>query len=372
MIKVNQVRRLSGLVNTIPFSFKRFNKYCPGIQKENYTIITASSGVGKSKLAKRMYVIDAIDFVLANPQAGIKLDIFYFCLEESVQRFILSLMAAWLHKHTGRRVPIKELLSYDEAIPDEVINAFGPAEAWFDLAEEMLHLHDDVRNPYGIFKRVSDFMEDAGTWSMREILKPSAEDKTVLIPTLVKDKYSTKHPEHYVGVIVDHISLVHPEKIHDNSLHAAIQNLSSIHFLYLRDKYKCWIVSVQQQSADKEKQQYTFKGQSIESKLEPSLDGLGDNKLTQRDANEIFGLFAPDRYEIANHRGYRIDLLEDNYRQLSMLKNRDGETNIRVGLFFDGATNHFEELYPVDEMLDGTYERYLGMVNRQLTVNFDL
>lgn len=368
-IKYNRERRLKGLVNSIPYSLKRFNNVVPGIQKENYVIVTASSGVGKSKLTKRLFVIDPIDFMLNNQQMGMKLDIFYFCLEESKERFMNSLMCSWLYKHRKARVPIKELNSETEVLDGKYIVALEEAESYFERVESMLHIYDDVRNPYGIYREVEEFLEKNGTWTKKQIMVPSKEKKGELVPIMVRNKYIPNHPDHYVLVIVDHVSLIHPEKAHNNSLHAAISDLSSNHFLRLRDKYYCSLVMVQQQAADKEKQQYTYKGQSIEAKLEPTLDGLGDNKLTGRDANEVYGLFAPDRYEIKNHKGYNVEQLEDNYRSLMVLKYRDGESNLRIGLFFDGAVNHFEELPPVDDMSSQAYENYLRRVGRLLTVD---
>ena len=132
------------------------------------------------------------------------------------------------------------------------------------------------------------------------------------------------------------------------NLHQAMSKFSNDYCLTMRDFYKCSVVNIQQQEAAKEKQEY-YKGQSIESKLEPSLDGLGDNKLTQRDANEVLGLFAPDRYEIKFHRGYNILRMQDNYRALIILKSRDGEANARIGLYFNGKINQFEELPSKEE-----------------------
>ena len=64
----------------------------------------------------------------------------------------------------------------------------------------------------------------------------------------------------------------------------------------------------------------------------------------------VIGLFAPVRYEIPAHKQYNIGILKDNYRSLSILKTNIGETNIKVGLFFDGASNTFSELpHPIDE-----------------------
>ena len=109
-------------------------------------------------------------------------------------------------------------------------------------------------------------------------------------------------------------------------------------------RYGCCMALVQQQAADTEKQQYTNSGQSIEAKLEPSLSGLGDNKLTQRDAFIVLGLFAPARHDIPKHMGYDITILKDWYRCLMILKNRMGVPNLRTALLFNGACNTFSEL----------------------------
>ena len=132
------------------------------------------------------------------------------------------------------------------------------------------------------------------------------------------------------------------------------------HAVYARKQitkhFKYVFVGIQQQAADKEKLQFTNTGSSISQKLEPSLDGLGDNKLTARDALVVIGLFAPERYQIPTHLGYDVNKLKDNYRSLIILKNRIGKPNLKLGLFFDGKTNHFEEL--PSSVNDAQYDNY--------------
>lgn len=77
----NKHRRENGGYNCIPFGLDRFGKYIPGVQKKNYTLVTASSGVGKSKFVKQLYVLNPHEFVESHPEANMKLDILYFCLE---------------------------------------------------------------------------------------------------------------------------------------------------------------------------------------------------------------------------------------------------------------------------------------------------
>lgn len=365
ILKQNKARRERGLLNSIPVGMNRFEEYFPGIEKKCYYIVTASSGVGKSKFTKYLFVLQVFKFIKENPSSGIKVKMFYFCLEESRENFIHSLMCAKLAMDYGIRISIKQLKSIgktrvggelvDAILSDEILEKIEQMKDYFYDLENSIEIIDNIKNPYGIYKKAMDYAEANGHWVMK---KQIINDEEVE----VRDYYVPNNPEEYVLTAVDHISLIQPEK--GMSLHEAISKLSSKYFIDLRDKYSHTVINVQQQSADKEKQQFTYKGQSIESKLEPSLDGLGDNKMTQRDADIVFGIFAPDRYEIKEHRDYKVDMLQDNYRSVLLLKSRDGSPNIRLGMFFDGATNAFNELPRAKEMRDDDYMYYLSKVGR--------
>lgn len=366
-IKRNKQRRLQGLVNNIPFGFPRFEEFVPGLQRKNYTIVTASSGVGKSKLTKYLYVISVINFILANPQMGIKLKIFYFCLEESKEAFIQSIKCYKLFELYGKIVDIKNLRSNTGILDDETEAQIEALDPWFDVFEETVEIIDYIRKPYAIYKHVEEYLEnpEVGAWTYKEVpvTRKAADGSTFVESQRVRNFYNYVNQDTYVEVITDHIGLLEPEKGMDG-VWDAIGKYSSTYSVALRDRYYCSVINVQQQVAEQEKKQYTYKGNSIESKLEPSLDGLGDNKTTQRDADEVIGLFAPTRYEIDEHRGYNIATFQDNYRSLSVLKARDGVPNIRLGLFFNGAVNFFEELPKKDEMNPERYNYYLLKAGR--------
>jgi hypothetical protein len=64
-------------------------------------------------------------------------------------------------------------------------------------------------------------------------------------------------------------------------------------------------------------------------------------------------LFSPDRYEIPVYKNWDIQKLQDNFRSLHVLKNRNGRSNIKVSLYFEGDTNFFSELPSVDSDIMG-------------------
>lgn len=359
-MSANRQRALDGGVNCIGNSFERFSNYWPGVEKGRYYIVTASSGVGKSKFAKKMFVFDTVDQVLAHPEWNIDLHIKYYCLEESKVNFMQTLMSYKMYQKDRTRVSVTEMNSIGTIADESFIEETKKWHRYWAKFEQIVDIIDDIRHPTGIFKHAEEWLLKNGHWAFTE-REFTNNENGAKYNKQVRDYYIPNHPDRYTIIVVDHISLISTEK-GSETLHAAINKLSSEYFLYLRDKYNCSIVNVQQQAADTEKQQFNYKGQSVEAKLEPTLAGLGDNKLTQRDADVAFGLFAPDRYEIEKHMSYNVALMEDHYRSLKILKYRDGIANVRVGLFFDGAVGNFEELPTSKDITDQDYEIYMGRV----------
>ena len=348
-IEVKRERRLSGKYNSIISPFRNFNKRFPGLEKGKYYIFTASSGIGKTKFSKYFFVSSTYKFCKAN---NIPLGIKYFALEETADNFWLGMMAYIISEKHKIRVTTNNFDSLGEYILDiELLNKLKDEDTSKQIIEmmEVIDVIDDISNPYGIFKNVKSALEEEGTYEKIGF----------------KNTYIPKDKEKYWIVITDHISLLTPEKDYETGEKMnkwdSINKFSQEYCLKgFCKKWNCITVNIQQQEASKEKQQFTNKGETIESKLEPSLDGLADNKLTQRDADMVMGLFAPDRYKIENYRGYDITKLKDNYRSLIILKDRHyGLANGYVHLLMDGAINSFYQLPDKNEMTDKLYNQVI-------------
>jgi replicative DNA helicase len=360
-IKDRQERAISGKLNCIPLPFERTRRFFPGIEKSCITIVTASSGVAKSKFTRFLYVYHVYKYIKENPNADIRIKIFYFSLEESKERFFLSLISKWLYDNHRLRISIKQLLSIGEQgchLNDEIIELVTKAKEYFIEFTNYVTVIEEVRNPTGFYKIMQEYLENNGTWTFKTVIREGKE-------MTIKDRYIPNDSELYVIGIVDHVSLMQPEK--DNgimmTLHQTINKWSSDYCIGLRNQYGASIINVQQQSAEKEKKQFTMRGGSIDEKLEPSLDGLADCKLTARDADVVIGLFAPDRYQIDNYENYDIRVFQDYFRMLLFLKTRDGEANMRTALFFDGMVGDFKELPKMDDALGiNRYYEYIRKI----------
>lgn len=338
-IKANKDTKDNGGFNSIPFGVQKLDRHVPGIMKGTQYIVTASSGVGKTQLTKHLFVNQPYKFIKANPHLGIKLKIFYFALEESQTEFMATLICNRLKEVYQIDTSPLELRSMGgHHLSDQVYEKVILCKAYFEELEKSIEVIDYISNPYGIYKHVRQYAREHGKFYFKgQEVNPEIS---------MYDSYVANDPNIWVEVITDHIGLLEAEKTDDTATtHAAMQKFSATYCRKQMAKHFNYaVINVQQQAADKEKLQFTNSGQSIESKLEPSLDGLGDNKLTGRDALVVLGLFAPDRYEIKKHLNYDVAVLQDNYRSLSILKNRFGQPNLKMGMFFNGATNTFKQL----------------------------
>jgi hypothetical protein len=230
-------------------------------------------------------------------------------------------------------------------LTDDVLQKVEECRETIEDMQKYIEVVDYIFNPYGIYKYVDTFFKNPLV---------GHEEFDVEHAEKVSKKYVYNNPNLWVFVITDHISLLTPEK--GETLHEAMGRYSKQFCLKgFTKKYNCVTINIQQQEASKEKLEY-FQGQSIDEKLEPSLDGLANNKETQRECNLILGVFAPERYNIGKHRGYDIRKLGNKYRSLKILKDRDnGLVNYYIGMYFNGAANYFEEL-PTADSID--YNKY--------------
>lgn len=359
-IVINKHNHEQGFHNCIPFlGMERFEKFIPGIEKSTYYLLTAGSGVGKSKLARYLFIHNPYQYITTQ-ETDVKLTIKYFSLEESKKKIIMSEISKYLFTKYGIVVSVKELQSIGRynTITTEILEKIEEAEEYIEQFLEVVDIIDNIRNPTGIFKYVRDYALTIGTYYDKygNPLTPEEVQRVTLArpgdETYKKVAFYRQHdPKHFVIVLTDHISLLNPEMQGGSMLTQwqTMSKFSSEYCLHIRDKFGFIPVNVQQQASEKERIEVNFRGQTIEQKLEPSLDGLGDNKTTQRDANIVLGLFNPDRYGIVQHNGYDIQYFQNMYRSLSILKDRDGIADLRLPLFFDGAVDYFKELPRVED-----------------------
>lgn len=351
--KINQnvEKKIGGGITSISPPFPRLAKKFPGWVKGTYTIITANSGIGKTKVTKFFAVTSVYNFIKENP--SIKAKVFYFALEESKETFWLSMISTVLHDKYNLDISPQQLMSLGEfTLNSDILDKVKSVEEEINDMEKYIDVIDHIFNPYGIYHYVREWFKTANIGHFKVI---KSEEGDIAGDFVYDDENM------YVFGITDHISLLSPESegkfSQQKTLHEAMSYFSQQYCLkQFTKRLKMVTINVQQQAADKEKQEF-YRGQSIEKKLEPSLEGLADNKLISRDADLVLGIFAPTRYELEKYRKYDINRLKDRYRCIIFLKDRHyGLANTYLSLYFNGASNVMKELPPENEMTDEIYE----------------
>jgi len=315
-----------GDVTVIPFPFPRLSNHVPGIDRGMYFGITANQKVGKSQLADEMFVFSPYEYWLRKNKS-FKLRIFYFSLELSVERKYKQLLSRLLFKKFGYRYSPLHLDSKFGPLPKDVLDHSKEFKEYFKGFEECVKYITYLRTPEEIYRYLERYARENG-----EEIKD--EEGNVTDYKLPDDEFRI--------VIVDHVSLLRnsPGLDQRNSL----GRFSSEYMLRLRDLYKYAIVSVQQQAQSQEGiQNFELK------RLQPSVDGLGNNKELARDYDILFGLFSPSRFGIKKFNGYDITRLGNHYRELAVIADRDGEP-VATNLYFDGAVNYWKELPPYTDV----------------------
>lgn len=353
-IERNIIKKESDGHTSILPPFPRLAQKFPGWVKGKLNIITASSGIGKSKLTKYLAVLSPYNFIRNNP--GMNIKIFYFALEESKEVFWLSILSTLLSERFNILLSPQQLLSLGEYnLSRETLEIISSLQEEINEMEKYIEVIDNISNPYGIYRVVRDYFHNGGIGEFEKIQTETG---------IIDGKFKYYNEDHYVFVITDHVSLLVPDTNGrygtQSNLHEAMSYFSQEYCLkHMCKRMNCIVINVQQQSAVKEQQEF-HRGQTIEAKLEPSLSDLADNKLLARDCDLVLGLFAPTRYEINEYRGYNIAKMKDAFRVIKFLKDRDyGLANFYLPLYFNGANNIFKELPNKHDITDEIYEKIM-------------
>jgi len=234
-----------------------------------------------------------------------------------------------------------------EVPSDDLFEKINEVAKYVEEVMEFVDVVDNIKNPTGIYQYVKKYSYEHGTHHYKTMEINGKNEK-------VYSHYKENDEELFTLVVVDHIGLLQPE--YDSlrgkklSPHETLAKWSTDYCVGQICKHmKYCVINVQQVGMSSDDVTHFKAG-----KLEPSISDAGKNKEILQDAHLIVSLFAPDRYELSNHDGYDIKKLKDAYRSLKVLKNRKGKSNIKVALYFDGATGRFKELPPAAKINYGT------------------
>ena len=350
-------RVLRGDINCIPSPFKSFRQDFPGIEQGKYYCISGGSKSGKSQLANYLFLYTPVLYAYNHPDQ-LRVQIFYFPLEETPEKITMRFMCHLLYILSGNKIRISPMrlqsVNQGDAVDKEVLDLLNSLEyrSILDFYEDHVHFISE-RNPTGCWKTINRYAQEAGTIHRKTIVIENKETG-IKQEKEVFDYYEPKDPDEYVIVIWDHQSLTELER--GMNLKECIDKLSE-YFMIFRNHYNYIPVMIAQQNAE------TISLDAFKSnKVRPTLAGIADSKNVGKDCSLMLGITNPFAFEMPKYpntsTGYDITRLRGYARFLEVVLNREGESNGLLALYFDGATNFFAPLPPANDTtnLDKVYK----------------
>lgn len=347
----------NNIVKGIPWGlvFPKLGSIIPVIPPGYQMLWTANSGVGKTQTWMGIVLYSIYKIKKSHPELNLKVKLVVALLEDTKEMFIDRLYSMLLFENFGIKLDGFTLQSLNNGTLDsKYLPMIDAIEKEIDILLDDIELVDSIYNPTGLYKAFRSISNKYGhhVYKEKEFTK---EDKSTYMET-VYSHYELNDPSMQFLLIVDNLNNL-AQEVKDGRLLSQLETINLWSRTYCRlqiAKHWQWsILNIIQQSAESEKQQFDFKGNTILEKIKPSLDALGNSKECARDHFIIFGIFAPDRYGIAEYPsedGYDISILRDNFRSLIVLKSNLSRSNVEIPLYFDGSASICREMPQVKDM----------------------
>jgi hypothetical protein len=337
LIEENRDALIRGHINSIPMPFKGIRKAFSGIFPGALVCVTAETSVGKTSLAKYLYLFSVADYILDDPSfSNFKYKCLWFGLEESEEEFDISILQYAISKYYNKHCTQDELLSRINPISDEIISMIKshPVVTYFNTVKSFTKFDDQTGHATGIYKSCQDYSKEIGEHHYKE--KTLANGKVINLYS----HYTQEDPNQIVTVVIDNVNILELEK---NELGMSLDLSGCIDKLvnsYMRKQvtkhWKWHVCCVQQQQMAAGDLNHYKAG-----KLEPEPQKLGDNIKVARSYQVIIGLFSPYKHKLTNYYKYQIlnsdrtEGFEECFRTVHICKNRFGRTGIAEPVFFN-------------------------------------
>lgn len=334
-----------GLSHGLP----RTSYYIPGVLKGNIYLIGGVTGSGKSALATDMFVCNPYDDYLTRADTT-KLKIFMWSLEISPEILLTKFICRKMFLEHGVLTDINYVLSRGKnRICSDIYDRVKSYASYYEDFEDRVIINGSD-NPTGIRNTLLEYLKSHGQIKEKTITIKNTNRTTGEVTETKRnifDRYVPDHDNIYILVIVDHINILKKERGFTKKQTA---DKLMEYMIDMSNRYKITPILVQQLNRNIE-QVDRFKTSSIE----PQISDFKETSDSTDAAHFIMGMSYPQRWEIGSYRGYDLTKLGNRFRGLKLLKNRDGNADVLVGLKFLGEVGTFKELPVGKEMTDNDY-----------------
>lgn len=329
--------------NGIPTTFKTLKKVLPTWDHHDSIILTSSTGVGKTSFIWKHAVMDVIETLKSHP--SIDGHIYYFSLELTKHELYIKLFSGMLKEKFNREFTRDYLMGYeDQKVTKEELDFLEvESNKLLDFIDKKVTIIDTATTPNKVFMYLADKISD-------EI-----------------------DPNRFNFVVIDTVNAFTADS--GENKQESIKKWNQDYALKVfRNQKGCVVINISQQDKTSSARQFNFKGESVEEKYIPTLEGLANDKEQTNSARLVISLFNPKTFGIKewgiggrDTTKYSVNKFLGNLRFLYVLKNNFGDNTLVIPYYFDGSSNNWIEIEesPTDFRTNPTlYDKYTkGMKN---------
>lgn len=319
-----------GLNQGIPIGLEKLESVIDGLTQSTYTLLFAGTGSGKSSLALYAYVYKPVMEHLEDD----KLEIIYFSLEMSANFIFAKLLSMYIFDTYGVQLSTKELYSKKKGytLPEKYYDLVLESMKWLHKVEKVVRIYDKGLTADKFYVLMLKKLEQLGSvekTDTRKIYTPHNSDKTV-------------------EIVVDHLGLVRPtsgRKLKEE------MDLLSAYCVTLRDTYGVSPLIIMQPNRDS-----TSMDRRKQGMINFRLSDTKDTGNPPQDCNVALSILNPNRERLNTYNKYDISILGDTFRSITVLKNREGISDVEIGCNFFGRIGIWKELDKPENIND--WEKY--------------
>lgn len=348
---LNQIKQgRSGKNHGYTTGSEKLDMYTDGNVKSNFIVLFSNSGSGKTSLALYSFVYKPLMESLDKDN----FKIVYFSLEMTAEQVLAKLLSIYIYETFHVQLSIRELLSRKKnyTLSDENFKLVEDSIAWMKRVESKLIIYDKTLNASKMYSILMGILEKLGTFEECETRKI----------------YTPSNPDLIFNVLIDHISLLRPDK--GRTLKQEI-DIATAYLITLRNMCKISPIIIQQ--ANREQGGMERRKQGM---INMTLNDTRDSGDPVQAAEVVISIFNPHKERLNSYRGYDISKLQSNFRSITILKSRYGESDLEIGFNFFGNIGLWKELPLPSEIYN--YDKYTNPdwedINKNInqTTNFIL
>ena len=301
-----------------------------GLTKRTMTIIGSNTGSGKTSYVLYAYLYRPLMEHLYDDNFRVQ----YFSLEMNAEMLFTKLLSTYIFETFHKELSLKEILSRkkDYILSDENFNIVKKGLEWLKIVEQKVKVYDKSLTANQLYAILMKELSKLGTFT-------ESENRKVFTPN---------NPDLVYEVIIDHIGLMKPTS--GNKKKEIDDTIA--YLITLRNMCNISPTIIQQINRDQGNIERFKAGRS-----EITLNDFKESSDTTDGADIVVSIYNPNRDKLNTSKGYNVKTLGDKFRLLTVLKSRYGDSEVCIGVNYQGKINYWKELPMPNEIYD--YNKYL-------------